>query len=73
MQKLVYRLNDDVLKLMEDEYKEAAMFVGKNGKTIQKIINDGQITMAEKWVHRSLAPMLSRQTIRAYEDSLKEV
>jgi len=73
MQKLMYRLTDDVLESMNTNYKGAAKFAGQNGKLIQHIINKGDVDGAKKWVHEVVAPMWSRKTIRSYEDAVKEI
>jgi hypothetical protein len=73
MQKYVYRATGDVLRLMTEDYKEAAMFVGKNGKLIQHIINDSDLEKAHSWVSDIIAPTMGRFTVRAYESALKEV
>jgi len=73
MQKYIYRATGDVLRLMTEDYQEAAMFVGKNGKGIQRIINKGMVKMADQWMKDQILPLYSPETARAYEQALEEV
>jgi hypothetical protein len=73
MQKYIYRATADVLRLMDEDYKDSAMFVGKNGRLIQRIINNSDLEQANDWVHKIISPAMGRFTVRAYESALKEV
>jgi hypothetical protein len=73
MKKLMYRLTDDVITTMNNDYRESAKFVGTNGKLIQHIINKGDIDGAKKWIRDCVSPMWSHKTVRAYEEALELV
>ena len=73
LQKLMYRLTDEVLTHMMDDYKTSAMFVGKNGKLIQHIINKGDVPGANRFCDEMTFNMWSGATQKAYIQALATV
>jgi hypothetical protein len=72
MQSLMYRLTNDVIDSMADNYQRCAKTVGKAGKLIQHIINDGDTDMAEVWIRETASKWWNGETLTAYMDVREE-
>lgn len=66
-QRFVYQATDNVVTQLDSNYIGCAKWVGKNGKAIQKIINDGLVDEAQVFLWDQLFPIWTENTKIAYK------